>query len=171
MTDIADTFDRFQKALCLSPKALQHAQSRVVSPPTPLKYKSSSSTSLQLGASNTLDLAQASTARLSVKLPMLSSRYSPVALVTKISCPPLVLDAIFAYNCPVQVVEELSTLDTDSWIEVARAGSNTQVIAFLEANKLPQDVQRICWRLADADFFNQVVQLLKARGAYNDQIW
>ena len=71
----------------------------------------------------------------------------------------------------MQVVEELSTLDTDSWLEVASAGSKGQVVAFLQKNKLPQDMHRICWRMTDKAFFTQMIALLKARGGYNDQLW
>lgn len=68
-------------------------------------------------------------------------------------------------------MDELSTLDTDSWLEVARAGSTAQVLEFLQANKLPRDLHRVAWRMADKAVFEQVIGLLTKRGAYDDRLW
>eukprot|EP00730_Choanoeca_flexa_P005743 TRINITY_DN12010_c0_g2_i3.p1 TRINITY_DN12010_c0_g2~~TRINITY_DN12010_c0_g2_i3.p1 ORF type:complete len:1507 (+),score=445.65 TRINITY_DN12010_c0_g2_i3:292-4521(+) len=71
----------------------------------------------------------------------------------------------------LKVVDELSTLDTDSWLEVARAGSNDQVLSYLQANTLPQDLNRIAWRMQDSDMFHKVIELLQKRGRYEANLW
>lgn len=78
----------------------------------------------------------------------------------------------FAEAAKFNVVEEPTSVDTESWDHVSQFASADQVIQFLKTQNLQRvDLSRIAWRMKDADFFNKVTQLLHERHTFNDVLW
>ena len=72
----------------------------------------------------------------------------------------------------LKVVETPSKIDRGSWDFVSQQGSDAEVLAFLrEQNLLPIKLERIAFRLKDAKFFKQVIEVLDQRHAYNHTLW
>ncbi len=72
----------------------------------------------------------------------------------------------------LNVVDQLSEIDTTSWEYVSQLGSNDDVLAHLDAANLQRiDLTKIAWRLRDRTFFNQVLGRLRPRHRYDDTIW
>lgn len=70
------------------------------------------------------------------------------------------------------VVEKPSQIDTGSWAYISQHGTPEQVIDFLEQhNLLRLDLDKIAFRMKDADFFKTVVELLASRHVYNQTLW
>jgi hypothetical protein len=72
----------------------------------------------------------------------------------------------------LHVVESPSKIDRTSWDYISQNGTEEQVIAYLEENNLGRtDLDRIAWRMRDADFFSRVLVLLARRHVYNQTLW
>jgi hypothetical protein len=72
----------------------------------------------------------------------------------------------------MKVVDKPSKLDTTSWDYISQQGTNEQVLAYLkEYNLLRVDLEKIAWRMGDAEFFKTIVGLLQDRHDYNDTLW
>lgn len=81
---------------------------------------------------------------------------------------------LVAYADPVRfrVVREPSEIDRDSWDYISQNGTSEQVLQFLEEHNVEAlDLERIAWRMRDAEFFATVLALLEARFIYNDTLW
>jgi hypothetical protein len=69
-------------------------------------------------------------------------------------------------------VDKLSRIDRDSWEYVSQHGTAEQVIEFLKtANLQRTNLDKIAFRMSDAEFFLRVVDLLTTRHAYNHVLW
>ena len=78
----------------------------------------------------------------------------------------------FADAAKFNVVEEPTSVDTESWDHISQFASADQVIQFLKTQNLQRvDLSRIAWRMQDAEFFLKVTQLLHERHAFNDVLW
>ena len=74
----------------------------------------------------------------------------------------------FALN----VVEQLSRIDRESWEYVSQQGTDEQVVAFLRnANLQRLNLDKIAFRMRDEKHFLTVVELLSQRHAYNHTLW
>lgn len=83
-------------------------------------------------------------------------------------------EALVANAAPANfdVVAKPSKLDTESWDYVSQNGTNEQVLAMLaRENASALDLEKIAFRLKDANFFAAVVQLLQERHVYQPTIW
>ncbi len=70
------------------------------------------------------------------------------------------------------VVDEPSEIDTQSWAFVSQNGTDAQVIDFLQTENLQNiNLVEIAFRMKDADFFRQVIDLLASRFAYDHTLW
>ncbi|MFT7618480.1 MAG: hypothetical protein ACI97A_002123 [Planctomycetota bacterium] len=71
-----------------------------------------------------------------------------------------------------KVVDVLSKSDTKSWDSVSQNATNQVVLDFLKENNLRRvDLQKIAWRLKDAQFFKGLTDLLKKRYHYSGVVW
>jgi len=63
--------------------------------------------------------------------------------------------------------------DTTSWKYLSNLAENEVVLDFLanSPEALNVNLDKICWRLNDPEFFEQVVDTLRARQIFNDRIW
>ncbi len=72
----------------------------------------------------------------------------------------------------LNVVNEPSRIDRESWDFVSQQGSNDDVLAFLNKENLGRvNLDRIAFRMADQKFFRTVVELLAQRHVYNQTLW
>ncbi|TVS20264.1 MAG: hypothetical protein EA424_04860 [Planctomycetaceae bacterium] len=81
---------------------------------------------------------------------------------------------LVAYADPIRfrVVREPSEIDRDNWDYLSQNGTSEQVVQFLEKHNVEAlDLERIAWRMRDAEFFAAVIQLLEARFIYDDTLW
>jgi len=80
--------------------------------------------------------------------------------------------AAFAEPVTLDVAREPTAVDADSWAHVSQHGTTDEVLAFLERENLGRiDLERVAWRMRDADAFSRVTALLAARHAYTDRLW
>jgi hypothetical protein len=69
-------------------------------------------------------------------------------------------------------VRKLTKVDTESWDYISQFGTPVQVEAFLKANNLHRvNLDRIAWRMKDAEFFKRTLDLLQNRHVYNNTLW
>ena len=83
-------------------------------------------------------------------------------------------DALIGHAEPVSldVVTEPTVIDTTSWGHVSQNASVDEVIAYLtDANLLRTDLEKIAWRMREANVFSRVLSLLRDRRAYTDVLW
>ncbi|MEE8451994.1 MAG: hypothetical protein V3R99_08775 [Thermoguttaceae bacterium] len=72
----------------------------------------------------------------------------------------------------LNVVEEPSTMDRESWDYVSQHGTSAQVLAYLGKHNLHRtDLQKIAFRMADKKFFQTVTGLLATRHVYHHTLW
>ena len=70
------------------------------------------------------------------------------------------------------VVEQLSEVDTSSWAYISQNGTEQQVLDFLGSQNLQShDLGLIAFRMHDARFFGQTMDLLQKRFAFNETLW
>ncbi|MEP7122072.1 MAG: hypothetical protein ABJE95_14230 [Byssovorax sp.] len=80
--------------------------------------------------------------------------------------------AAFAEPTTLDVVRELTTVDTTSWAHVSQHATTDLVLAFLDNENLGRvDLARIAWRMRDRDAFTRTTALLAARHTYDDRLW
>ncbi len=78
----------------------------------------------------------------------------------------------FAPQFTFNVVNELTKLDTGSWDYISQFGKAEEVLAFLDQHNVHQlNLDRMAWRLRDADFFKKAVELLAKRHVYHSTTW
>ena len=82
-------------------------------------------------------------------------------------------DTVLA-RTPVRTLKataEPPPVDATSWPALARDGSNDDVIARLKTDSLQElDFRLIRWRLKDAEFFNEIAQILRERLSYSSDV-
>ncbi|MFT7668364.1 MAG: hypothetical protein ACI8X5_001056 [Planctomycetota bacterium] len=72
----------------------------------------------------------------------------------------------------INVVPELSELDTTSWEYVSQAGSSEDVFTFLQSANLQRtDLSRIAWRMGELEFFTATLGLLRLRHRFDQTLW
>lgn len=70
------------------------------------------------------------------------------------------------------VVEELSQVDTQSWAWLSQNGTEQQVLEYLASENLQAvDLSQIAFRMKEAKFFRQVLDLLTERFSYDGTLW
>ncbi len=70
------------------------------------------------------------------------------------------------------VVDEPSKIDRESWDYVSQFGTDEQVLEYLREHNLHRsNLEKIAFRMADAVFFKQVVDLLTTRHVYHGTLW
>ena len=70
------------------------------------------------------------------------------------------------------VVNEPSSLDTESWDYISQNGTNARVAEFLNReNVAGLDLGKIAWRMRDKAFFEEAIALLKDRHAFHPVLW
>ncbi len=78
----------------------------------------------------------------------------------------------FAQPVAFTVVDELTKQDKASWEYVSQFGSSDEVLAFLSQNNVHGlNLQKMAWRLREAEFFRRVVELLQQRRVYDETTW
>lgn len=78
----------------------------------------------------------------------------------------------FAPPRTLDVVTELSQVDTTSWDYVAQNGTPAEVLSFLDgANVLRLDLGKIAWRMRDQTFYAATIGRLRQRLVYDDGLW
>ena len=71
-----------------------------------------------------------------------------------------------------KVVERPTTQDTESWDYVSQYASSEEVLRYLNTQSLHQtDLSRIAWRMQDAGFFTQAIELLVSQHAFEPTLW
>jgi hypothetical protein len=72
----------------------------------------------------------------------------------------------------LKVVETPTTIDRESWDFISQNGTEKEVLDFLKTqNLLRVSLDRIAFRLADAEFFQQAIGVLDQRHSYNHTLW
>lgn len=72
----------------------------------------------------------------------------------------------------LRVVARLASVDEASWPHVSQQGEAAQVLRYLDEHNLARlDLSRIAWRMRDRAFFDAVLELLRARCAYDRTLW
>lgn len=80
--------------------------------------------------------------------------------------------AAFTEGFTFKVVDKPGAEDTESWDYVSQRADAAKVLAFLEkANLFRVDLERVAWRLKDAEFFKKLTALLRARKFYHHTVW
>ncbi len=70
------------------------------------------------------------------------------------------------------VVDKPSEIDTESWAWISQNGTENQVLDFLSNENLQSiDLSLIAFRLKDEEFYQDVIEMLGKRFAYNDVLW
>ncbi|MEZ5966798.1 MAG: hypothetical protein R3F56_23365 [Planctomycetota bacterium] len=78
----------------------------------------------------------------------------------------------FAAPRTLEVVVELSKVDTTSWDYVSQNGSVDEVLAFVEENNLLRlDLGMVAWRMRDQAFFVAMLERLRQRLVYDGTLW
>ena len=71
-----------------------------------------------------------------------------------------------------KVVTELSQIDRQSWDYVSQRGSDKDVLEYLRTENLGAiQLDRIAFRMADLNFFEQAIEILQRRHAYDSTLW
>ncbi len=78
----------------------------------------------------------------------------------------------FAAPRTLDVVAELSQVDTTSWAWVSQNGTTEATLAYLDScNLLRTDLGKIAWRMRDRAVYGAVVARLRGRLVYHDVLW
>lgn len=78
----------------------------------------------------------------------------------------------YADERDLQVVDQATTIDTESWAHVSQEGSSAEVLGYLRtANLARTDLERIAWRMGERAFFESVLDLLRERHVYSGRLW
>lgn len=78
----------------------------------------------------------------------------------------------FAAPRQLEVVEQLSEIDRNSWDYVSQQGTRDELLAFLTERNLQQvDLSRIAWRMKDPQLFHEVISVLEKRKVYHPVLW
>ena len=83
-------------------------------------------------------------------------------------------ESLIAAATPVtlNVVDKPSKIDTQSWDYVSQHASNDDVLQFLDKNNIQAlNLDRIAWRMGDAEMFDSVIKKLSSRHVYHHTLW
>ncbi|MGI9517129.1 MAG: hypothetical protein ACR2NP_08795, partial [Pirellulaceae bacterium] len=70
------------------------------------------------------------------------------------------------------VVDKPSEIDTESWAWISQNGTEAQVLEFLNTQNLQKvDLSQIAFRMQDKEFYQDVIEMLQRRFAYNYVLW
>ena len=70
------------------------------------------------------------------------------------------------------VVDKPSKIDTESWEHISQNGSSEEVLKFLTTHNVSQlNLEKIAFRMQDANFFGAATELLGQRHAYQHTLW
>jgi hypothetical protein len=73
---------------------------------------------------------------------------------------------------PLNVVQTLSKIDTESWPHVSQHASSDEVLRYMRENNIERlEMHRIAWRMRDRAFYDQVIELLTERHVYAWALW
>jgi len=83
--------------------------------------------------------------------------------------------SLVAHGAPsrIRVVEQLTVIDTRSWLHVSQEGTEDDVITYLEsANLARTDIDKCLWRARESeDFWRRLIALLRRRMHYHVATW
>ncbi|MGN0854822.1 MAG: hypothetical protein ACI4R9_04805 [Kiritimatiellia bacterium] len=77
-------------------------------------------------------------------------------------------------NASFAVVAAPTKTDTTSWAHVSQEGTKGEVLDYLKTRNLaaPEvDLAKIAWRMKDGAYARKVLDILSARGFYNQELW
>jgi hypothetical protein len=83
-------------------------------------------------------------------------------------------EALVAFSDPttLEVVTRLGSVDTESWSHVSQHGTDSELLAYLEANNIDRlALDRIAWRMRERGLFTATLELLRRRHVYSDVLW
>ena len=83
-------------------------------------------------------------------------------------------EQLLAFSKPhvFKVVKEPSQIDRESWEFVSQNGTNDEVVTFLKNHNIQQiNLEKIAFRMREADFFKTIVDLLTARHVFQPTLW
>jgi hypothetical protein len=83
-------------------------------------------------------------------------------------------EALVAFADPttLEVVTRLGSVDTESWSHVSQHGTDSELLAYLEANNVDRlALDRIAWRMRERGLFTATLELLRRRHVYSDVLW
>lgn len=78
-----------------------------------------------------------------------------------------------AANGCLHVVDKLSKHDKKSWNSyISQLAPSEEVLDYLKNEDIfTVELERIAWRMKEADFFNKAVAILRSRATFNKRIW
>lgn len=72
----------------------------------------------------------------------------------------------------LEVVTEPSTVDTESWAYISQNASTEELFDYLNRVNIDAlDLEKMAWRMKDAEVFSRTIALLDARHVYSDTLW
>jgi len=73
----------------------------------------------------------------------------------------------------INVTKTVVNADTTSWRYISNLAEPEKVLEFLKTSPdaLNVNLEKICWRLKDPEFFNSVTSILRERQIFNDKVW
>ncbi len=72
----------------------------------------------------------------------------------------------------LEVVTELSEVDTTSWAYVSQHAKPQEVLQYLSAHNIERlELDEIAWRMKEASFYTPALELLERRKLYQDTLW
>lgn len=77
-------------------------------------------------------------------------------------------------GAPLPVVAAPTKTDTTSWAYVSQNGTKGEVLDYLKTKNLAMpevDLAKIAWRMKDGQYARQVLDVLTARGFYDQELW
>jgi hypothetical protein len=70
------------------------------------------------------------------------------------------------------VVDQATRIDKTSWNYLAQQGASEEVLKYLQENNVDRlALDEIAWRMRDRGFFENIIELLRARYVYSDILW
>lgn len=72
----------------------------------------------------------------------------------------------------LNVVDEPTKIDTESWDYISQYGSLDDVVRFLDTHNIDElNLDRIAWRMQEKEAFERILPLLTARHVYSQTLW
>ena len=72
----------------------------------------------------------------------------------------------------LEVVTELSEIDTSSWSYVSQSGSLAEVLDHVQTHNVERlDLDRIAWRMREREAYDAILGLLRSRHVYAPTLW
>jgi len=78
----------------------------------------------------------------------------------------------FAKPLTIEVVRQRTKVDRGSWTDVARNGTDDEVLSFLQTHSLEKvNLELVAHRLKQRAFYDRLTELLSKRHAYHHTVW